>query len=233
MNCLEFRRSIMIEPDIQEKEILAHAEGCKTCASFFREQLAFEENLRDVAMMPVPDQLVSRILLHQGTNVSRQQRHQRRWYAVAASIVLAIAVIIGVERQTVPMSVAQLVMTHINDEPQHLEDQLNVQKPELDKVFADIGLRVSTSLGHVNYVGGCTIRNNEKGAHVVLQGKKGPVTVLFMPGETVMARAQVVGGRFRGIIFPAQYGSVAVVGEKGELIEAVEQKINASVGYIS
>ena len=233
MNCLEFRRSIMVEPGRQETEVLVHVDGCKTCASFFREQLAFEENLRDVAMTPVPDKLASRILLHQGTNISRQQTHQRRWYAVAASIVLAIAVIIGVEQQTVPMSVAQLVMTHINDEPQHLKDQLNIQQPELDKVLADIGLRVSTSLGRVNYVGGCTIRNNEKGAHVVLQGKKGMVTVLFMPGETVTARTQVEGGRFRGIIFPAKYGSVAVVGERGEVIEAVEQKINAAVGYIS
>lgn len=233
MNCLKFRRSIMVEPDIQEAEVLVHAEGCKTCASFFRKQLDFDKNLRNVAMMPVPEQLASRILLHQRTNVNRQVARQRRWYAVAASIVLAVAVIIGVEQQITSVSVEELVIAHINDEPQHLKDQLNVQQPEFDKVLADIGLKVSSSVGRVNYAGGCNIRNKEKGAHLVLQGNKGPVTVLFMPGETVATRTPIQDKRFHGVIFPAQHGSIAVVGEKGELIEAVEQKINMAVGYVS
>ena len=233
MNCLEFRRSIMIEPGTQDTDVLAHVGGCKACSAFMHEQHAFEKDLRNAAMTPVPEQLASRILLHQRTNVNRQMARQRRWYAVAASIVLGVAVIIGVEQQITPVSVEQLVIAHINDEPQHLKDQLNVEQAEFDKVLADIGLKVSSSVGRVNYAGGCNIRNKEKGAHLVLQGNKGPVTVLFMPGETVATRTPIHDERFRGVIFPARYGSVAVVGEKGELIEAVEQKINLAVGYIS
>ncbi len=233
MNCLEFRRSIMTEPDTQDADVLMHAESCKACTSFMYEQSIFEKELHNATMIPVPEQLTSRILLNQRTNVNRQSALQRRWYAVAASFVLAIVVIIGIEKQIVPVSVEQLVIAHVNDEPQHLKQNLNIQSPEFNKVLADIGMMASASVGRVNYAGGCNIRNKEKGAHIVLQGKKGPVTVLFMPGETVAMRILVQDNRFDGVIFPAERGSVAVIGEKGEFIEAVEKRINASVGYLS
>lgn len=278
MNCLEFRRSIMIEPDTAETKLLVHANECKACASFMREQQDFEHDLRNVTMMPVPEQLASRILLHQGTEANRQLAHQRRWLATAVSMTLAVAVIMNFEPQTIPVaveqqamlesvesqvipapvgqqamlvsvesqaipvsvgqqarpvSIEQLVLTHIHGEIQHLEAQLNIQPPELDEVLAAVGVTISTPVGQVNYAGGCTIRNKEQGAHLVLQGEQGPVTVLLMPAEIVASRIHVQDERFYGVIFPAEHGSVAVIGEKGELIEAVEQRINAAVGYIS
>jgi hypothetical protein len=232
----------MIEPDRQAMKVLLHADECKACASFMREQQALEHDLRNLAMMPVPEQLASRILLHQGTQVRRQSLYQRRWLAAAMSMVFAVTLIMSFDQQAIPVSVdqpaaplavEQLVLTHIHDEPQHLEDQLNVQKAELDMVLAGVGMTMSSGIGLISYVGECLIRNEKKAVHMVLQEVNGPVTVLFMPDESVVVRTPIQDQRFQGVVYPARYGSIAVVGEKGESIEAIEQKINRAVGYIS
>ncbi len=80
-------------------------------------------------------------------------------------------------------------------------------------------MNVSESLGTVNYAGNCDIRNKQKGAHIVLQGKKGPVTVLIMPAEEVTARRRISDQRFHGVIIPAPRGSYAIVGEHDEALE--------------
>jgi hypothetical protein len=64
---------------------------------------------------------------------------------------------------------------------------------------------------------------------MVVPGKRGPITVLIMPGEYLMQPRQVRSSRFSGVIVPTVYGSMAVVGEKLEPVEKVVEKMRRTI----
>jgi hypothetical protein len=66
----------------------------------------------------------------------------------------------------------------------------------------------------VRYAGVCDIRRRP-GAHLVLAGERGPVTVLLMPDERVSQRT-AARRRPEGVILPVDGGSLAIVGSRGE-----------------
>ena len=233
MNCIEFRRSIATNPTTQAEDVSQHVRDCQSCATFRHDQLDFEQHLRSAVNIDIPEGLQSRILLRQSTIVAQRDVYRRRLFALAASFILAITVIIGLQPQDSTQPVNEIVLKHIYDEPEHLYGNLHVKQAELNKVLAAIGINASNTLGLVNYAGGCAIRDKDKGAHIVLQGEKGPVTVLFMPNEAVAMRTRVQDERFNGVIVPADRGSYAIIGELGEPLEVIERRLSDVVSYVS
>lgn len=225
MNCLEFRRTILINPNDANPALTQHQQTCVSCAAFKKDQLDFELQLKDTINVDVPDGLTSRILLAQSTGKVQTQKRQRRLYAVAASFILVVGIMVGVQLTPVTQPVEQLVLSHVNNETKHLKDQLNVKQEKINKIFSTVNMQVNSSLGTVNYAGNCDIRNKQKGVHLVIQGKNGPVTVLIMPAEKVTTRHSISDQRFHGVIVPAQRGSIAVIGEHDEVLEPYIKQI--------
>ncbi len=225
MNCLEFRRAILIDPKDFAAALESHAKTCAVCASFRNDQLAFEKELNNTMSVDIPDGLTSRILLAQSTGKVQTQKRHRKLYAIAASFILVIGIMIGAQINPVAQPIEQLVLSHVNTEKKHLQDRLNVKQAKLNTIFSKLNMNVSSSLGTVNYAGNCDIRNKDKGAHIVLQGKNGPVTVLIMPAENITSRRTIADQRFHGVIIPAHRGSIAVVGEHDEVLEPYVQQL--------
>ena len=67
--------------------------------------------------------------------------------------------------------------------------------------------------------------------HLVLPGQVGPVTVFFMPGEMADATVPVDSTRFQGEIVPTAWGSIAVVGETGEALEGLGERLVTAVRW--
>ena len=63
-------------------------------------------------------------------------------------------------------------------------------------------------------------------AHFVIEGEKGPVTVLVMPDESIQDTMYVDSKQLRGIVLPLakNQGSIAVVGYLGESIKKIANK---------
>jgi hypothetical protein len=62
-----------------------------------------------------------------------------------------------------------------------------------------------------------------------MQGEKGPVTILLMPDEAVAEAVPFSDARTRGIILPVGNGSVAILGERDEQLENIQNSILQSV----
>ena len=67
------------------------------------------------------------------------------------------------------------------------------------------------------------------GVHLVMPGKMGPITVFFMPGE--MADAEHAGklDTLQRPDLPTSWGSIAVVGESGESLDGLGERLAAAV----
>jgi hypothetical protein len=239
MNCLEFRRLTLVDPETQDSGYRRHRRDCAACRDYAAVSTDFEADLREAMTIAVPDDLVPRVLLAQAIAVEKAPR--RPWFgsrafpglALAASLLLLVAAgWLGMrDGGSPPLSLSAEVVAHIEAERDYLTKTGEVGEARLAALLEGFGARVRHGgLGRVSYAGACEIRNR-KGVHLVLQGERGPVTVLYLPGEApgVIERFEQDG--FSGELLPVGRGSLAVVGEQGEALEAIITNLEQAIAW--
>lgn len=234
MNCLEFRRRMTIDPMSRDADLLEHESKCPDCASFARELRADEIRLRSLlrAVAP-PEGMADRIQLAAAFE-RRAEVRRRWWYMAAASVLLAIGVSLFTLQQTpggrVDRALAASVIHHIEDEADHLRAAQPVSAGRLRWVFQRFDAELTADIGPVHFAAECLMRSRN-GVHLVLPGSIGPITVLLMPGEMAEQRMPVDSDRFSGHIVPTDWGSIAVVGEHGESLDGMGERLAAAVRW--
>ena len=234
MNCLDFRRQILADPFCRDGELLAHEADCPSCAPFAREIRAQEIRLRSALQeISPPEGMAERIQL--ATRFDLRSAVQRRWwYSAAATVLMAIGISMvslfhtAIERGDITL--AQSVLNHIEDESHHLREARPVSDVRLNRVFERFGAQLADNLGTVNFAAECLMRDRT-GVHLVMPGKMGPITVFFMPGEMAESPLPVSSTRFAGKIVPTSWGSIALVGENGESLDGLGERLAAAVHW--
>jgi hypothetical protein len=233
MNCREFRRQLLIDPNCAEPEFLEHETDCPECAREHERAQRFEQRLKAALRTDAPDHSK----LRRPSNATAKPRGGQGSHrlALAASLVLALAVgwwlELGWQGRTVANSdLGQVVLQHIEDEINHLQDEGVVQPAAVAYLVSQFGGRLVEDLGQVSYLGRCHIRRWE-GIHLVVHGRAGAVTVLLMPEEYRREPERVSSGRFSGVILPTSNGSMAVIGEKAERVEDLGRRIRAAIRW--
>lgn len=234
MNCLEFRRRLLTDPLANDADLSAHETRCPECAAFARELRAQEVQMRAVLReISPPAGLADRVRL--ATHFEHRAELRRRWwYGAAASVLLMVGVSLVSVMQTVHerggLALAQSVLNHIEDESHHLREVGPVSAGRLKWVFQRFGAALVADVGQVNFAAECLMRKRN-GVHLVIPGQMGPITVFFMPGEMTERRLPVHSARFAGTIVPTAWGSIAVVGEQGEVVEGLGQRLADAVDW--
>jgi hypothetical protein len=123
------------------------------------------------------------------------------------------------------------VLAHVDHEPMAL---LPSNTPVSDSRLANaVPSRVATmnrDVGLITFANFCSI-NGKDVPHLVMQGKRGPITILLMPYEKVAEPSTLNGVNIRGVILPVGDGSIAIVGDRDEPLEEVEQNVLDSVRW--
>jgi hypothetical protein len=234
MNCLDFRRRLMTDPMAEDAGLLGHEDDCQGCAAFARDLRATEIRLRNLLRdAKPPEGMAERIQL--AARFERRAAAQRRWwYGAAAGVLLAIgASMVSLWTTTLERSnlgLAQAVLNHIEDEASHLREARPVTGARVKWVFRRFGATLTADIGPVHFAAECLMRHRT-GVHLVMPGKMGPITVFYMPGEMSTADLPVRSERFVGRIVPTAWGSVAVVGESGEPLQGLGERLAAAVDW--
>lgn len=233
MNCLDFRRRLMSDPFEQDTTLAAHEDECGACAAFARELRADEVRMRALLNDVAPSGMADRIQLAVRFERRSAQR-QRWWYAAAAGVLMAIGVSMvslwttSVERGG--LALAQSVIHHIEHEAAHLKETGRESTARVRYVFARFGAQLAEDIGPVLFAAECLMRQSN-GVHLVLPGRRGPITAFFMPGEMTTDTLPVESERFIGEIVPTAWGSIAVVGESGEVLDGLGERLAAAVEW--
>jgi hypothetical protein len=234
MNCLEFRRQLLIDPLHLDEAAAGHEAECTSCAAHAREVRAQEVKLRALLMeVTPPEGMADRIQLAAHFEANAETR-RRWWYSAAAGLLLAIGVSMvsvwttALERGDLVL--AQSVIHHIQDEASHLREAHPVSSRRIDYVFDRFGARLTDDIGPVHFAAECLMRERN-GIHLVLPGTMGAITVFLMPGEMIEEAMPVRSERFEGQIVPTRWGSIAVVGESGEPIDGIGARLAALVQW--
>jgi Protein of unknown function (DUF3379) len=222
MNCADYRRSMLTDPTDPDPALREHRAVCPECAPYTERLLGFESRLgralRVAYSAPARAAIPSR----------RTTRH--RWFAMAASFLIACLVAGGLWLSIPAQSLAADVAKHVQGEPQSwLRTDVPVPEGELADVLRNDHLRLTANSGIVSYAASCKFRGHHV-PHLVVQTESGPVTVMVLVHEHVAKPAEFDEQGYRGVIVPvAGHGSVAVLAQGPAMSPAAIDRIAAQV----
>jgi hypothetical protein len=166
--------------------------------------------------IPVPVQNLAA-----ANSVTSRPRQQQVWYAMAASAVLAIGVVIAVLLLGTPReSLASAVVAHLAHDPKAMTPtEVRVSDQLLNGALQAKGLRLIQPMSNVSYLQSCEIRGHLV-PHIVVQTEGGPVTVLLLTEEKVNHAERFDDQKYHGVLVPMQRGAMAVIATDASLVDA-------------
>ncbi len=234
MNCLAFRRLAYQDPKSTDANFVAHAQSCTDCGRFLREQLKVERLIGQAVGIEESHTLASRILLRH----SFEAEAPRKWWSghlTKLSAAAALIMVVGLAAFIIPLhpkasGLDKTILTLINEAPFALTAKTPVSKQKVTTALAPIGISLSTDIGSITFASRCFVRDKLAG-HIVLEGEAGPITVLLIPNQRLLARGRIRGGHWSGFIVPSGLGAIAIVAHPGEPLENVERRIVDAVRW--
>lgn len=235
MTCDEYKSAISAEPGALSGGIAKHAEECAECANFSRTMQSLDKLILRALQVEVPDLRIPQLpSIDDASNVVRlapRKFSTPLWLGLAASIVLAAVLVI---RQVVPdssyPSLEAEILAHVDHEPMALAVTTEgVAGWRLDSVVGPYA-QMDAMVGLITYARTCVIDGHAV-PHLVLQGENGPVTLILLPDEMIDAARPIEGESVVGILLPVGNGSIAIIGERDEPLEKIEQRIIQSMQW--
>ncbi len=241
MNCENYREAIAADPSESFAGGAEHAAACEACSGYRAEMRALDDTIAkalaiDVPELKIPD--LPPIGEDDGNVVNMPFRRASRittpgWIGIAASF--ALAAIIGVQFVgSGPESdrlLAEEVLAHLDHEPWALKvTDVSVSDEQFASVVNPAFGTMDRNVGLVSYAQSCIINGNTI-PHLVIQGEKGPVTLLLLPDEMVHGVVTLSGESVNGVILPHGDGSIAIIGEREERLEELKRRVVDSVEW--
>ena len=241
MNCENYREAIAADPSESFEGGAGHAAVCESCSAYRAEIQALDLTIAralaiDVPELKIPD--LPPIGEEDGNVVNLPFRRVSKittpaWIGIAASF--ALAAVIGMQFVGNGPSHDQLlaaqVLAHPDHEPWALKvTNVAVSEERLAQVVNPGVGTMDRDIGLVTFAQACII-NGRTIPHLVIQGEKGPITLLLMPDEMVSSAVILSGESVNGVILPVGDGSIAIIGARGERIEDLKQRVVDSVEW--
>ncbi len=239
MNCEDYRKAIAADPSESFEDGAAHVAECESCSAYRAKMRTLDETIARALAIDVPELKMPDLppIGDEDRNVVNMPFKRKSkittpaWIGIAASF--ALAAVIGIQFSgTGPADdqlLAEQVLALVDHEPWALEvTNVAVSEEQFARV---VNPRVGTmdrDIGLVSYAQSCII-NGRTIPHLVIQGERGPVTLLLMPDEMVSSPVSLSGENVNGVILPHGDGSIAIIGEREERIQELKQKVEDSV----
>jgi len=241
MDDLEFRKRVLENPGDISESVTDAASGIPERQRFISETAQAEQRMRSIAMsVSAPEGLARRLkaLSAAEAEIAPASHGIRRYLAIAASLVIAVSVTlsVGLYSQQPNASDIQLhddVIKHVYREaPRYEENLQDMDWPDVNKVVEAAGGQLIEAevikTMHVKLANGCRIGIKRSGAHIVLEGTRGAVSVFMVKSSPVKKPMSVDDPRYSGKIIPFGEGNLIFVGEKEEPLETYESLITNS-----
>jgi hypothetical protein len=239
MNCEEYRQSVAADPSFDGGA--DHLSTCEACRAFRAEIQALDDKIARALEISVPALNLPKLPIDDADNPAadnvvslpvRKPFARPAWYALAASVMLAV--VIGVRMFGAGASYESLadeVLAHLDHEPYSLRPSATpVSDRRLGAVVPADVASMDHSAGLITYAQSCVI-NGKTVPHLVIQGERGPVTILLMPEEGISAAVPLDGENTHGVILPVGDGSIAIIGAREEKLERIEKSVLNSVRW--
>ncbi len=253
MNCMDFRRVSLEDPQGLSESATIHVQSCSACNVYYRQLLKQERLLERALNVGVPEDLVAHTLLRHGfeqkdipaktgnnqeldstltpinssINSSFSWRRFATGFALVASIV-AVTIGINVQQLSDPEEIARMLVSHIEEEAHTLSARDTVSKGRLTNTLSNVDIQQLAHLGDVTFAGNCLV-DGKWAAHLVMKTEQGPVTVLLMPNSKLRSIDHLGSGGDRVQTVALRGGSMALIGSDRKELDLVRERVVSSV----
>ena len=221
MSCEEARLLIGADPEGAGRELEEHLRGCVDCREFREQMRSLNAGIRRALAEPP------------NFSVPRAARPGTVWreYALAASVMLAMALGLSVWLLRPSDSLAREVVAHVKGEPDSWMSTLHVSAGAIDHALQSSGVGLDLTSDRIVYAQSCWFRGHYV-PHLVVQTNRGPATVLILRHEQVKAPDEFREGGMSGVIMPAGDGSIAVVTRGKGRVDDVAGELREEVHWL-
>lgn len=263
MDELEFRTRVYANPGDLEQEVLDAARANPAYQQILDESLAFEGSLAaSIAsteisaglkekLLSIPDESSSEE--DESTNAANttvtpiRARKQSfyQYYAIAASLVLAVGVVFSLNFNAGPSSAdivfGEELLDHLHHDIAEIDDITGgetyaiLDMDEVNFAMANAGTKLVSQNASQNFevrsAKPCEIIPAFESAHLVLQGAEGAISVIVINNSPVDVQFTIRDERFDGVILPMEEGNIVLVGEKNEDLSQYASLFSESVEW--
>lgn len=234
MNCEQYREAIAADPSESFDGGTEHANACSDCRSLRDDYRALDLRIEHALLVDVPELSIPELpeVDNVVTMTTRRRFAVPTWVGMAAGLALAAyfgLLILNSGSPEVPL--AEQVAAHFaHEEGSRIVTNVAVSERTLDSVVSNDVAEMDDNVGLITYARSCII-NGKTIPHLVIQGEKGPVTLLLMPDEPIDKPISLDSDAINGVILPNGKGSIAIVGERGEELERIGNRVVNSVKW--
>jgi len=232
MNCTDYKNALTAEPEFHDES--RHADSCADCKAYSVELLALQEKLVAAMEISVPELVMPELADIETENVvslsSRFVTPKPVWFAMAATVLLVVFVGIRMTGTDVTdVALAEQVLAHVDHVSLAVQaSSTPVSDQQLTLAVPKNIASVNHDVGLVTFAESCIINGNIV-PHLIIQGARGPITVLLMPDEALAEATILDGVNIKGIMLPVGNGSIAIIGDRDEPLDQIKESILNSV----
>ena len=236
MNCEEFKGAVAADPAFSGGA--EHAAVCSDCRDYQRSMLELNLKIARAMLIDVPPPVTPELPDIATDNVralpARPRTRSRGplWFAVAATVVFATSISLRMSGVFESYeTLAEEVLAHLDHEPGALRVTATpVSDKRLVRVVPASTARFDREASLITYAQTCVI-NGKRIPHLVIQGARGPVTILLLPDEPVDGATPLEGQSIQGVILPVGGGSVAIIGDREEALGPIQERVLQAVTW--
>lgn len=238
MNCLDFRRAVLADPNLLSVDCRQHEAQCAECASHLKSVKRIDDELKASLDVTMPPDLIARLELNTRLTEESRQRGRLKGFAVAASVLFAVMLgvmsvgqrfawqqQVGEDYQSLLAGVAE----HMHEVPVTPVWGAVEANQSVRKVLANYDSRLQLSaLPNLTFGKICPM-GKYRGLHAGLQTAHGLVTFAYIKGEPVKEAQNLIYEGQNARVKPLKGGNLIIVSPNSEGLQEVDTQLDQAI----
>lgn len=235
MNCTEFQRRLLIDPRAPDMAAAARARVCADAPALLAEALAMEDRIGAALDVPVPAGLVDRVLAAlpaETAGVAPQALPKRPWWPLALAASVALVGWLSMTLLRAPSPTGALIaasVEHLSHEPYAITRSERVPDTLVERMFSEAGMQLDTEGLALSYLNRCPLEQRWS-VHMVMPAPEGPVTVMYVIGESHVERMDTRKDTVAVRTLPFADGALVLLAESNRDFDRIESAWHRAAG---
>ena len=245
MNCLEFKRLALSEPNSKDNQFFEHSKECSDCLKYVASVRKMDADLNRSLEVPAPSDLIARLQLHQVITESEQSFFTRMLaqpfgqnYAIAASFVgvFVLAGMLLFSQLRVTEQINQDYQTLLTGVTEHLHKKAFAPVWDAQRANRTTNILLASYDSNIHFKHMDNLQFSRicpmgkyHGLHATLQTDNGQVTFAYIKGETIGELLTTTYQDYVTRVKPVRGGNLVIISHNRKSLEQADQELTEAM----
>jgi len=239
MNCFEFKKLALSDPNSRDSDFLEHSAGCPDCMKYVASVRKMDADLAASLDVAVPSDLVARLQLNTEISVDEEQQTRPvRQYAIAASFAVALFVagFMASNQFSNPDSIHSDYQALLSGVVEHMHEET------ITPVWSAQRANQSANTLLASYDDGLKLKYMEtlqfskicpmgkyRGLHATLETPDGQVTFAYIKGDSVGDLLDASYDGYMSRVKPVRGGNLIIMSKTMKALDDADSQLEEAM----